>query len=409
MKNFRKFQKQAYIVTALSLLFMLLTVVPVLSQVTGPCVDCHTMHNSQDGDYMATKWVGGSLVADDTPNARLLKRDGCVACHRGIYNSGSTDTMDQFAKVWDSSVTGATDYSAGGNFKFVANGDDTLGHNVFGINNTDTNFPDNVPPGFDNTFIGPQGTPRGDFDATHQLTCAGTYGCHGDPSQAGDFQALSGAHHGVEQAGSNGAKGFSDGSDIANSYRFLYGIKGVEDADWEYTNSSTDHNQYHGEDRAANTATDDTTISHLCCECHGDFHAADDETVTGFGSPWIRHPTDFDMTNTGATSEYRQYNNNAGTGTDGLYSNLAPVASSMGSVVTGGVPAASLIVGNVYTDTIAGVADTAIVTCVSCHRAHGSEFADLLRWDYDTTSAGSGLNTSSGCFVCHTTKDDNSI
>ncbi len=53
-----------------------------------------------------------------------------------------------------------------------------------------------------------------------------------------------------------------------------------------------------------------------------------------------------------------------------------------------------------------GKVSSPIVTCLSCHRAHGSPYADLLRWDYDTMIAGNaGDATGKGCFVCHTTKD----
>jgi hypothetical protein len=113
---------------------------------------------------------------------------------------------------------------------------------------------------------------------------------------------------------------------------------------------------------------------------------------------------------TGATgTEYAHYNNNGGGGTDGVYSTLAPVASDM-SGLSAASAGGTQVVQNVFTDTMPdGVTDIAIVTCISCHRAHGSEYADLLRWDYTAgTSAGSGTNLNSGCFVCHTTKDDNS-
>ncbi|TSA13704.1 MAG: hypothetical protein D4R73_00455 [Deltaproteobacteria bacterium] len=46
-----------------------------------------------------------------------------------------------------------------------------------------------------------------------------------------------------------------------------------------------------------------------------------------------------------------------------------------------------------------------IVTCLSCHRAHASAYPDILRWDYSTMIANGG-SLSTGCFVCHTTKDD---
>jgi predicted CXXCH cytochrome family protein len=47
---------------------------------------------------------------------------------------------------------------------------------------------------------------------------------------------------------------------------------------------------------------------------------------------------------------------------------------------------------------------TDVVACLSCHVAHGSDYAGMLRFDYATMIAGSGEN-GTGCFVCHTTKD----
>ncbi len=401
MQKIRKFKKEVFVVTVLSLLLVLLTVIPALSQVTGPCVDCHTMHNSQDGASMATTWNGSAWEADPTPNAKLLRRDGCLGCHSGSYTAGAG--LDGIPKVLSlTNAPAAGQLSAGGNFYWVAQpSGDVYGHNVGFITTHDPNFTDslNFPPGFSSGYAGPSGTERSGMTVgsdTAQLTCAGVNGCHGDPSiSGGDFASLAGAHHGVELA-----NGFSDGSDIAKSYRFLYGIKGVEDDDWEYTVSSTDHNQYSGEVRTSNTSSVDTTITHLCCECHGVFHAAAD---TAYASPWIRHPTDFDLSDATGT-EYAVYNGGDGT-SDNPYSPVAPVAADM-TGVDGSTAAGTMVVSNILSAPAGLTGKVAIVTCISCHRAHGSEYADLLRWDYDNISAASGAGNV-GCFICHTTKDDN--
>ena len=47
--------------------------------------------------------------------------------------------------------------------------------------------------------------------------------------------------------------------------------------------------------------------------------------------------------------------------------------------------------------------DDAIVLCISCHRAHGTPYADILRWDYSSCTAGNP-NANCGCFACHTSK-----
>ena len=44
-----------------------------------------------------------------------------------------------------------------------------------------------------------------------------------------------------------------------------------------------------------------------------------------------------------------------------------------------------------------------VVMCLSCHSAHATPYADILRWDYsDMVAGGSG---SGGCFTCHTQKN----
>jgi predicted CXXCH cytochrome family protein len=54
----------------------------------------------------------------------------------------------------------------------------------------------------------------------------------------------------------------------------------------------------------------------------------------------------------------------------------------------------------------------AIVTCISCHRAHGSQYDDLLRWDYtqcianENVAADDTITPDCGCFYCHRDKDE---
>ncbi len=336
---------------------------PVMAQakVQGQCAECHTMHNSQGGEPMA---VDASGAPQDAPNNVLLTK-GCVACHTGTNTA--TSTMPYVFSTseptyGDDGTTGDT--LAGGNFYWVAGpaGVDNTGHNVATDNLAEADGDlGNTPPGATTAL-------------PSQLTCAGTTGCHGDRTVDNDFGAISGSHHADDSQ--------IDGTTVATSYRFLNGILGLEDDDWEYQPTSTEHNQYYGVDRTADTENDEGTISSLCAQCHNDFHNGAGNvqgTEGGFGSPWVRHPTDFDMGNTAADSEYRNYGG-------GTYVVSAPVASTnVSSVVT-----------NVTFN------DDTIVTCVSCHRAHGTPNADLLRWDYNSIVAGGG--GTGGCFECHTTK-----
>jgi hypothetical protein len=356
-----------------------------MARVSGQCADCHTMHNSQDG---ASVVEGGPL--------RALTKGDCIGCHTGTNTQGHNipyvDDKTGTPSYGDFGIDGDT--LAGGSFYWMRSGGagaaDAFGHNVLGIKSSDAAItPVNTPPGFALAFNA--NGQIGSAWSSNQLTCAGTYGCHGDHGAVGDeddFHAISGAHHADDVP--------LDPSD-ANpglSFRFLKGIDGKEDPEWEFTPTTTAHNQYKGIDRTDDNAADTSTISYLCAECHGMFHSgAGTDGADGdgaFGSPWLRHPTDFDIGHATGT-EYASYPGDFGASV-GEYSIVAPVASANVSAVLSSVAVTKP--GD----------DTAIVTCISCHRAHGTPYADLLRWDYANCNVGD-TGDDCGCFACHTTKD----
>jgi len=219
------------------------------------------------------------------------------------------------------------------------------------------------------------------------LTCAGYIGCHGRRDEDGGKKTtgipmLKGAHHG-------NVDGKCDTADtVANSYRFLLGVKGLENtgtSKWQNV-APGDHNEYFGATTpmianctnschsADGVKPPNNTISGFCATCHGQFH---DPTQTGgTSSPFIRHPSDVVIPNEGEYSDYT------------IYSVEAPPGRTT-------VP--DLVSGIVYPG-------SDVVTCLSCHAAHATDYPDMLRWDYDNMVAGGG--GSGGCFICHTTKDN---
>lgn len=375
----KKMMKKTHTVKALVLgigaagMFLIPTIAMGAAQ--GPCVNCHTMHNSQDG---------GNVIGTDTPNGALIaKVGGCVGCHTSSNNT--ENIQNNIPMVMHTGAPAATANGgtlAGGSFYWVNDSGenvDSKGHNVVGIATTDGDI-GQEPPGWNADFNA--NSQVGSTWGSNQLTCAGTYGCHGDHTKDSDFSAVSGAHHADDST--------IDGTTVPKSYRFLLGIKGIEDSDWEDTVAANDHNQYYAAHRTADTeaSADSASINYLCAECHGDFHSGTGDLGIdadgSFGAAWLRHPTDIDMSDdttfvTG--TEYASYV---------TYNPLAPVGSSNGALV----------------NTNVNSQDNGIVMCLSCHRAHGSEYADLLRWDYAQCDAGSG-NTAAdcGCFACHTTKN----
>jgi predicted CXXCH cytochrome family protein len=367
--------KESYVFTAilfLTVFFFMGTIFQLDAKVTGLCSNCHTMHNSQDGssvfrDGDGTGWNGsGQLVGgakSTTPADRLLVTS-CIGCHSS--SSGSTIINVGSSKIPIVYNTGGypTQPLAGGNFYYVAQGgaaNDVYGHNVYGISDPDENI--NEAPG--------------------NINCGG-YG----------FEGLS-CHYTLAEAPqlANFNKGGCEGCHFRTthhedngSYRFLWAhesddhyVDGVEDDDWEQE-TSDDHNWYKGVDGPVYEDALDVThsISTFCAGCHHEFHRRDhitDQTSSPY-SPWKRHPTDILLPNSG---EYAGYNPPT------AYSAEAPVG---------------------YTDPSTPTRGTAVVMCLSCHRPHGSEYPDMLRWDYSDMEVGTtGAAANTGCFTCHRDKD----
>ena len=367
-----------------------------LAKINGVCSDCHTMHNSKAGQPMA-KLANGSPSL--TPYPVLLLSD-CKGCHAG----GGSEAI----ATWGGSSipqvlhTDSTDL-AGGNFAYIngakgAGANDRKGHNVVDILTADA------------TLTGPPGMGRGATSTSMHtanvavpatsFTCAGNDGCHGVRNRLAaanvdgngtnvklsGLSAMTGSHHyNVDGVLNTNAAGTID---PASGYRFLNGLYGKESTDWQY--SGADHNVYFGKNGSPFTGSCDDchivthgsevnngamqapghSISGFCAGCHGTFHA---DTASG---SFVRHPTDYALPN---KTEYAAYT---------TYSTDAPVART--DVTLG--------------DTWAAGDGTAVVACLSCHVAHASDNAGMLRFDYATMVAGGGDNTT-GCFVCHTTKD----
>ena len=359
-------------------LILILNVVTLFSKVSGPCSDCHTMHNSQNNSVIISQ-----------PQQYLLKKT-CVGCHTGTNVPG-----EKTPYVFD---TSAPSYNvntlAGGNFYWVLQ-DSRNGHNCLSIPGMSQDPYLSFAPG----WHGPNGN-----GATGPVNCnvchgshtgGGVYpqGAHGDCSSChSKLSSCESCHKPAHHADDSGpVVGQSGGW-----YRFLIspnhpdpktGVKGIEDDDWELTHSSTDHNEYYGSSNPDGSA--DNSISHFCAGCHGYFHGIVQSANNNGQSPWLRHPTNIAIPNKG---EYKLYNTQDGSHI-GPYSNLAPVARDPNEITSMTGASSTVTPGKDQ------------VMCLSCHRAHGSPYPDMMRWDYSQCNAGS-TNSNCGCFVCHTAKDN---
>ncbi|MFA4919978.1 MAG: cytochrome c3 family protein [Thermodesulfovibrionales bacterium] len=357
------------------------------ARVTGPCYNCHTMHNSQNGQPVNrgdSAW--GEANVSDNPIPNLLVAS-CLGCHSS--SDGQTiKTLPGGLKV--PIVFNTNGYPAGalagGNFYWVSPGvasneNDAKGHNVFS-GNPDNNL--NEAPG----------DPRSG-------SCGGSTACHKNlhsstPSNSFGFESSRQGCTKCHMIGSALPKGYHHlnsadavkGSASDGWFRFLsghqagsgHGVSGIEDNDWQYTSSSNDHNEYLG--YSGNKTADGgfsalaDTVTAFCTGCHAVFHSERNSA----DNVWIRHPSDSIIPDSG---EFANAFN-------GGYDPLVPVAR----------PNLSGWAGPVGSVTLGSGGD--LVMCLSCHRAHGSPYSKLMRWDY---KGWPGNGQTNGCNVCHTAKN----
>ncbi len=365
--------KKQIFIALLIVSYMLIVYINAHAKVSGPCVNCHTMRNSQNG----------TAVTSGGPYTVLLVND-CLGCHSATGADTWQDSVTGAPIVYninDAPTYGVGNHGlAGGNFYWVRTDDtnhtnDTKGHNIFSDN------PD------DNLTVAP-GDPG-------RLGCGGTNSCHSNISgtitwtidrqgctkchMMNDAGKTSGFHHADDD---NTVVG-SDIDDTDGFYRFLtghvagigHGVSGIEDTDWQKTYGASDHNEYLGNETALGSNVAFSALGHtmtgFCCGCHGNFH------VQQTGGAWIRHPSDAVIPNSGEYSAYTTYDPQV------------PVARPDLSDWT--EPSSTITLAQ------------DMVMCLSCHRPHGSPYPDMLRWDYSTMVAGEG--GSGGCFTCHSQKN----
>jgi hypothetical protein len=394
-------------VTGATLLVSGMFATVAMATVKGPCANCHTMHNSQNGSVQVEVGAGAGWNAsaqltggaNHAERAQLLKSD-CVGCHSATVGNTNTIVDDgngnKVPIVFNMGGAYPADALAGGNFALNTGAADVYGHNVGGIAGHDTHFPVDTPgsqnPGcgngchqslaFDDVEIA-----AGDdfnYNAISQGKFNGCKGCHNKV----------GHHNSADQSyrflGGHGADGFGPpGVDIVDG-----GVNQAnEDPLWEHP-TSTGHNIY----KKQTDITVKDSMGTFCAGCHTDFHVTGEANFFGPGddggdynteggvglisansasNPWLRHPTNVNIP-FDPGGEYAAM--------AGAYDRTIPVAQD---------PTAN-------TNTIE-YGDQ--VMCLSCHRAHATQYPDALRFNYTKMNAhNAGAADGTGCFFCHTTK-----
>jgi len=453
--------KQALVPVAITALLIcgLVATAGASGGLTGDCVDCHTMHNSEQGVAVAQLGTNGTITQTPLPN--LLRMD-CIACHAQDAN-GADKIVDMgggssIPQVWHSDATGDL---AGGNFRYIADGGNRKGHNVVDLVAADS---ENIfPPGHKHKDdeIG-----SGGFDV-ESFTCAGSMGCHGyrgqvlssstlfcDPfsnekyingnptglqctvdeinsqgttntfrtglaALSGEdgngvtvpFELRRGAHHSnFDGLKNNGLDPNYYESPLAHSYRFILSLRGYgnEVDRWENKDQNS-HNEYAG-GYANNPLGDvikstDFGTTPTCARCHFNGIASTQsaiytpgQTITGFCITCHGKFHSSGVTN-GTSSAFLRHPS------DWIIPESGEYAAYDTYNITAPVarPNTAFTAGMNPSSTVTGGQD--LVMCLSCHMAHASPYDGMLRFDYSDQSAGNATTgLGQGCLACHTTK-----
>lgn len=222
----------------------------------GPCVDCHIVHNSQDGEDV-----------NAAGPQRYLLRLSCIGCHAYTTNLPATGRADgssgPVAPQVGPQVAGGTQDS-GGYFSNGGGAEDGRTHNVADLFGTaagaDSLMTVDVAPGGTFSSDDGSGAPVLRCDSCHDSTIG---------------------HAAADSARAGNA---------TSSYRMLQRggqyVAGKGSADFE---ADTGQNEY-----------DAVSMNQFCAKCHGLFHGP---AGTSSGGAWIRHPTEV-QTNTYGPANY---------------------------------------------------------------------------------------------------------
>jgi len=376
-----------------AMVLVLLLICPAWATVSGPCSNCHIMHNSQ----------GNSMVDVDGPNEQLLNTD-CVGCHSStsggtaISSIGAPIVYNTSAPTYGNKYkTGPNQGLAGGNFYFVEHVNDNRGHNVMLGNSDDvlstapTYYTMACGPGscHENLDLVYTGGAKPDYQGRQGCTK-----CHMLKTGTQSTVWANSWHHIPQNPGAGKERyagkyyDAAQGGWVMNWHRHLaaahtsnraVGVIAMEDPDWELTVAANDHNDYR-EVESPNPGRPLTSysISGFCSGCHMYFSANAPDTE------YHKHPA-FGVF-IPDTGEYAD-----AFGPSHTYDPLVPVGQSNISSLQ--PPKETVTLGEDK------------VMCLSCHRAHGSPYKDMLRWDYDEMLVGGGDGDGEGCFKCHTQKD----
>ena len=349
------------------------------------CMQCHTMHYSQQHDYSGNPGSGSptstppqaTLDTSDGPYEKLLRDAGsalCLSCH-----DGQTFAPDVLG-VQTATVAHAR--QAGGLNDSTTVGD---GYSAYTGHTLGT---EGHAPGYDSI-----GTPGETCKKCHmssqgggggggpdlgnsRISPLGCISCH-EPHGAPSYRNLAA----IEANGTARMVTYAKDTNVSTEDVFLRGWT-EGDIDGNYSVANVDFNE---------PFENASALAKLCSLCHGAFHgeAGDSHMGGSDGTEWLRHPTA--DANIGAVTDDThssgdQYKTGAGGKTNWV--KVMSPDGEWGGAVT------------VVTD-----ATNETPSCMTCHKSHGNQNAFGLIYMAETgtvTEEGTATGTYTDlCHQCH--------
>jgi hypothetical protein len=397
------------------------------------CTDCHTLHGSEDGAKVNAGSGTGAWTGTGGFRELLYKGDWtdmCLSCHKqGFETSATADLPSVVDSGWIAPIVMTLDGvdPAGkslpaGDF-YYSNLDPKKGHNPAYTKGSLAAATSKLMAA-DSTL---GSLPPGGVTITDgEWSC---HSCHGMHSRfSGSYTAwrqvkrkvngkvVTGdvSSFGVETATGNQTQDTAYEPIKSNSRGDIQGTN--------YVNTRKDANALQGADLLADYSDTNKNVyqggfSSFCSACHGDFHGGNgeirstDNANTRVGGAWIKHPTNVTMDQSGGSkygiNTYKavitnaQANNPNPAGYDWKYPLVKADADfTVKSTIASATDAATL-------------ATTDRIMCLTCHKAHASQFENMTRWDTNAHSfiangatdfegeVSSGDNPAYGCGKCH--------
>jgi hypothetical protein len=414
------------------------------------CNDCHTLHASEDGAAVDGDRISGTWQDNSDGNGSLLFKgdftDMCLSCHKQGYNQASTADLPSVSLEygdWTAPIVMTTDgvdplnvAMPAGDFYF-SNNDPKKGHNpafTKGSMATATSTlmaadPDlgSTPPGNQGSWVeaewschschGMHSRFSGTYTAYRQIKRKINGIVHTGNETVAAGVETSGGISGATTAGYEPIKSNTRGDIVGTDYLAQRGdTDDLDGASLFADESDTNKNVYRG------------GFSSMCATCHGDFHGGNDSSkavqntnVRSADGYWLKHPTNLAMNDGDIKAKYGV---NPGDGTVGGY-NVAVINADGGTPNPIGYDWKYPLVvddantGGVLPDAASAASATTLtgderIMCLTCHKAHASQFENMTRWDVNThafladgetdftgETNTEGDNPAYGCGKCH--------